>query len=122
MKIVGGIVVTQKALFEFLEHTAGMEPDRTAVIEPGQGSVTYGELNTLASRLRDRLYHLGVCPGDRVGIYLHKSIDSVVAIFGILKTGAAYVPVDPGSPASRNAYIFADCQVKAVIIEDCFVN
>ena len=113
---------TQKALFVFLEHMAGVDPDRTAVIEPGQGTITYGELDTLASQLRDRLHHLGVCPGDRVGIYLHKSIDSVTAIFGILKSGAAYVPVDPGAPASRNAYILADCQVKAVIIEESFVN
>ena len=119
---MGDTVESPKALFEFLEHSAGIAPDRTAVIEPGQGSITYGELNTLANQLRDRLYHLGVCRGDRVGIYLHKSIDSLAAIFGILKTGAAYVPVDPGAPASRNAYILADCQVKAVVIEDCFVN
>jgi amino acid adenylation domain-containing protein len=115
-------VETPKALFEFLEHSAGIDPDKTAVIEPDQGSISYGELNALANQLRDRLHHLGVCRGDRVGIYLHKSIDSVAAIFGILKTGAAYVPVDPGAPVSRNAYILADCQVKAVVIEDCFVN
>jgi len=115
-------VVTPKALFEFLEHSAGIDPDGTAVIEPGQGSITYGELNALANQLRDRLYHLGVRRGDRVGIYLHKSIDSLAAIMGILKTGAAYVPVDPGAPVSRNAYILADCQVKAVVIEDCFVH
>jgi amino acid adenylation domain-containing protein len=115
-------VATSKALFEFLEHSAAIDPDRIAVIEPGQGSITYGELNALSNQLRDRLYHLGVCPGDRVGIYLHKSIDSVAAIFAILKTGAAYVPVDPGAPISRNAYILADCQVKAVVVEDRFVN
>ena len=113
---------TPKALFEFLEYSAGIDPNRTAVIEPGQGSITYGDLNALANQLRDRLCHLGVRRGDRVGIYLHKSIDSLAAIFGILKTGAAYVPVDPGAPVSRNAYILADCQVKAVVIEDCFMN
>jgi len=115
-------VETPKALFEFLEYSAGIDPNRTAVIEPGQGSITYGDLNALANQLRDRLCHLGVRRGDRVGIYLHKSIDSLAAIFGILKTGAAYVPVDPGAPVSRNAYILADCQVKAVVIEDCFMN
>ena len=113
---------TAKALFEFLEHSARSDPDRTAVIEPGQGSITYGELNALANQLRDQLHHDGVCRGDRVGVYLHKSIDSVAAIFGILKVGAAYVPVDPGAPVSRNAYILGDCQVKAVVIEESFVN
>ena len=122
IRFVGGTVVSPNALFELLERSAGIDPDRTAVIEPGQGLITYGELNALANQLRDRLHHQGVCPGDRVGVYLHKSIDSVAAIFGILKTGAAYVPVDPGAPVSRNAYILTDCQVKAVVIEDCFVN
>ena len=113
---------TPKALFEFLEHSAAVDPDRTAVIEPGQGSITYGKLNALADQLRDRLYQLGVRPGDRVGIYLHKSIDCLADIFGGLETGAAYVPLDPGAPASRNAYILSDCQMKAVVIENCFVN
>lgn len=118
----GATVETSKALFEFLEHSAGLDPDGIAVIEPGHGSITYRQLHALSDQLRDRLYDLGVHRGDRVGIYLHKSIDSLASIFGILKTGAAYVPVDPGAPASRNAYILADCQVKAVVIEDCFVK
>ena len=118
----GGTVETPNALFEFLEQSAGINPDKIAVIEPGQGSITYGGLNALANQLSDRLFNLGVGRGDRVGIYLHKSIDSLAAILGILKAGAAYVPVDPGAPASRNAYIFADCQVKALVIEDRFVN
>jgi amino acid adenylation domain-containing protein len=57
-----------------------------------------------------------------VGIYLRKSIDAVAAIFGILKTGAAYVPVDPGAPASRNAYILNNCFVKAVVMEKRFAE
>ena len=86
IRLVGGTVVSPNALFELLERSAGIDPDRTAVIEPGQGLITYGELNALANQLRDRLHHQGVCPGDRVGVYLHKSIDSVAAIFGILKS------------------------------------
>jgi hypothetical protein len=54
-----------------------------------------------------------VRPGDRVGIYLRKSIDAVAAIYGILKAGAAYVPVDPGAPPARNAYILHNCAVNA---------
>ena len=121
-KLVGGTVATPKALFEYLEHSAATNPAQIAVIEPDQGSMSYGELNALSDQLRDRLYQLGVRRGDRVGIYLHKSIDSLAAIFGILKTGAAYVPVDPGAPVSRNAYIFTDCQVKALITEEGFVD
>ena len=77
-------------------------------------------LDRLSDQLRDRLAALGVGRGDRVGIYLRKSVDAVAAIFGILKTGAAYVPVDPSAPASRNAYIHNNCSVKAVIVERRF--
>jgi L-proline---[L-prolyl-carrier protein] ligase len=67
--------------------------------------------------MRDRLWHLGVRPGDRVGLRLRKSIDAVVAICGILKAGAAYVPVDAESPPARGAFILNDCQVKVVLTE-----
>ena len=78
----------------------------------GPGEITYRELDALSDRLRDRLRALGVRRGDRVGIYMRKSIDAVAAIFGILKAGAAYVPVDPGAPPARNAYIMHNCAVQ----------
>ena len=95
-------------------------PDSTAVVEPGEGSVTYRELANLSDRVRDRLHASGVRPGDRVGLYLHKSIDTVATIYGILKLGAAYVPVDPGAPPARNAYILTNCAVKIAVVERRF--
>lgn len=106
----------------FLERSAARRPDHIAVEDPGFGRLTYHQLNKLADRLRDRLVHMGVNRGDRVGVYLHKSADTVAAIFGILKAGAAYVPVDPTAPPSRNAYIHANCSVQAAIVQDCFEN
>lgn len=114
------IMFSQEGLFRFLEINAKDYPDRTAVVEPGVGEISYRDLDTLANSLRNRLIHIGVERGDRVGIYLHKSIDSVAAIFGILKAGAAYVPVDPGAPSDRNAYILKDCEVRALILEAQF--
>ncbi len=93
---------------------------RTAVVEPERGAVTYAQLDALSGRLRDRLVAMGVAPGDRVGIYLRKSIDAVAAIYGILRAGAAYVPVDPEAPPARNAYIMHNCAVKAVVMEARF--
>lgn len=116
------MMIAEDGLHFFLEKTAEVFPDRLAVIEPGLGTVTYKELALLSDRLRDRLSLLGVGPGDRVGVYLHKSIDAVAAIFGILKAGAAYVPVDPGAPAARNAYILRNCSVKTAVIEAAFVD
>src|SRR5215216_1333272 len=112
----------EKTLHQLLVVSAQQYPDRIAVEETDEAAITYHDLNQLSDRLRDRLIHLGVCPGDRVGIYLRKSIDAVASIFGILKAGAVYVPVDPGAPPARNAYIFSDCTVKAVIIENRFVE
>jgi amino acid adenylation domain-containing protein len=112
----------QKTLHQLLVLSAQKYPDRIAVEETDDGAITYHDLNQLSDRLRERLIHLGVRPGDRVGIYLRKSIDAVASIFGILKAGAVYVPVDPGAPPARNAYIFSDCTVKAVIIENRFVK
>ena len=110
------------ALHELFTRAALLYPDRSAVEEPGRGGVTYGELAALSDRVRDRLVSLGVKPGDRVGLYMRKSIDAVASIFGILKTGAAYTPVDPGAPAARNAYILNNCAVKVVIVEERFAT
>jgi len=95
-------------------------PAHTAVIAPGEGSVTYQELFELTQRLSDYLYNKGIRKGDRVGICMRKSIDTVATLYGILKTGAAYVPVDASAPPSRNAYIMHNCQVKVVVTERRF--
>jgi amino acid adenylation domain-containing protein len=102
---------------QLLEESARRFPEKIGVAVAEGRRITYAELDALSNRLRDRLWHLGVRPGDRVGFRLHKSLDSVIAIFGILKTGAAYVPVDAESPAARGAFILNDCQVKAVVTE-----
>jgi amino acid adenylation domain-containing protein len=110
-------VPTTRALTDCLARSARDFADKIAVSVPGGESLTYGGLLTLANRLRNRLAQLGVRRGDRVGFRLHKSIDSVVSLFGIMQAGAAYVPVDAEAPAARSAFILADCGVKVVITE-----
>lgn len=105
------------SLADLLEESRRRHPEKIAVAVPEGTSISYEDLGALSDSLRDRLWHMGVRPGDRVGLRLHKSVDAVATIFGILKTGAAYVPVDAESPAARGAYILNDCQVKAVITE-----
>ncbi|MGH9349668.1 MAG: amino acid adenylation domain-containing protein [Vicinamibacterales bacterium] len=102
-------------LADLLGESATRFPGKAGVAVAEGTRITYAELDTLSDRLRDRLWHLGVRPGDRVGLRLHKSLDAVIAIFGILKAGAAYVPVDAESPAARGAFILNDCQVKALV-------
>ena len=105
------------ALHQLLDAAVRARPDAVAVVDPGAGELRYRELAALAGRLRDRLQRLGVRPGDRVGLYLRKSIDALAALEGSLAAGAAYVPVDPHAPASRGAYILNDCGAAAIVVE-----
>jgi amino acid adenylation domain-containing protein len=104
-------------LAALLEASARRFPDAPAVGMAEGSPISYAELDALSDRMRDRLSALGVRPGDRVGLRLHKSVDGIVTIFGALKVGAAYVPVDAESPVARGAYILNDCQVKVVVTE-----
>lgn len=104
------------ALHRTLGDSARRSPERIAVEEESGSAIRYRELDALSDRVRDRLVHSGVGPGDRIGVCLPKTIDGVAAIFGILKTGAAYVPLDPTGPPTRAALILSDCGVRAVIV------
>lgn len=117
----GAAPLSSRTLNQYLEEAARVHANRTAVEEPDTGtSISYAELAALSDALRDRLCRLGVRPGDRVGIYMRKSIDALASLFGILKAGAAYVPVDPGAPVARNAYILGNCSVSVVVLERRF--
>ena len=109
--------MTGDSLQAAFEKGARLDPGRVAVEDPAGGEITYAEIDRLASRLRDRLHRMGVEPGDRVGLFLPKSIDAIAAIQGILKSGAAYVPVDFEAPVARNAYLLADCGVRLVVVD-----
>jgi amino acid adenylation domain-containing protein len=102
---------------DLLARAAARAPDRPAAVEPGRGALSWAALDRLSDRVRDRLCHLGVRPGDRVGLCLAKSGDALASVYGTLKAGAAYVPVDPDGPPPRCALIFADCAARAVVTE-----
>ncbi len=92
-------------------------PSRVAFELPRRGSITFEDLYRLSDDVARALEKKGVKPGDRVGVCLPKSIDSVGAIFGILKAGAAYVPTGTDAPAARSAYVFGDCEVRAAFVD-----
>jgi amino acid adenylation domain-containing protein len=104
----------QYLLQHLLHDSAEAHADRPA-IEDGARTVTYGDLETRSNRLARYLVDIGVARGDRVGIYLDKSADSIVAIYGALKAGAVYVPLDPHAPASRLGFICRDCDVRVML-------
>ncbi|OJW23014.1 MAG: D-alanine--poly(phosphoribitol) ligase [Planctomycetales bacterium 71-10] len=103
-------------LSRLLEEAAANHPDRPAV-EDGRGrALTYAETARIADRVAARLARWGVDRGDRVGLWLPKSPEGVAAIHGVLRAGAAYVPVDPTGPAGRAEGIFTDSGAKAVVV------
>lgn len=91
-------------------------PERPAVSDPATGRrLRYAELEAATRALADALRRHGTRPGDRIGLCVPKSVESVMAVLAILRADAAYVPVDAGSPVARNAFVFRDCQVRWVI-------
>jgi amino acid adenylation domain-containing protein len=81
----------------------------------GERQLTYAELDERSSQLAHLLRQLGVAPRDRVGLFLDKSPDAVVAIYAVLKAGAAYVPLDPQAPALRAGRIARDCDLRCLL-------
>ena len=99
---------------ELFQEQVTRTPDATAVIYSGT-HVSYADLNARANRLARHLKTLGAGPERLVAIAMPRSADMIVAVLGVLKTGAAYVPVDPAYPADRIAYMLADARPVAVL-------
>lgn len=97
-----------------LERAATRYPKREAARCEGR-SLSYAQLQSRAARLAGALARSGVRRGDRVGVYLNKSLESVVAIYGVMRAGAAYAPLDPAAPVARLRQIIADCDVRLLI-------
>lgn len=98
------------SLFSLLEQAAHVHGRRIAV-EFGGASITYLELRQRAEALAGALQRQGADAGTRVAFCFQKSIDALVALFAIVRTGAAYVPIDPAWPAERINSIVADAGV-----------
>ncbi|QGZ94050.1 amino acid adenylation domain-containing protein [Terricaulis silvestris] len=100
-----------------LTASAARNPGAIAALEADGRAISYDDLNEFAGGVERALVAVGVKAGDRVGLCVPKCISALASVFGILKAGAAYVPADVRAPAERNAYIFNDCTVKAIIAD-----
>jgi len=101
-------------LHQLLTDTASRQPDAEAVRLLDQ-AITYRELDRLSNQVAQLLIAHGVLRGDRVGLYLQKSPAAIAAIFGIMKTGACYVPVDANAPGARLQEIGRQCGFRALV-------
>lgn len=104
------------SLWEAFARTAQAGPHALAA-EDGTGRLTYAELEAAAARLAQRVAVCGAGPGDLVGVLVDRSVWSLVAILGVLGSGAAYVPLDPAYPAERLAFMVADAGVTVLVGE-----
>jgi amino acid adenylation domain-containing protein/FkbM family methyltransferase len=110
--------IPQGRLDELIAEQAGAMPERVAAQFDG-ATLTYGELDARANQLAHRLRALGVGPDDLIGICLPRSEELLIALLGTMKSGGAYVPIDPTYPAERQRFMLADAGVR-VLITDTF--
>ena len=100
-------------LYQPLDRHAVATPERTA-FRCGSAALTYDQLSRRTNQLAHLLRAAGVERGDRVGIYLPRSLETAVAVHGIFKAGAAYVPLDPDAPVARTRRLIEDCGIRVV--------
>ena len=108
-----------KCIHELFEEQAEKTPEKVAVIA-GDKTLTYKELNEEANRVAHSLMEKGVGKGDIVGLLLPRKSIFLSALFGVLKTGAAYLPLDPDHPEERNKSILVDSNAKLCISDENF--
>ena len=108
--------VPEGLLQDALTARAAAQPDAPAVVSPSR-VLSYGELDRMVTRLGRRLRDLGARPERVVGIAMEKEWEQIVAAFGVLRSGAAYLPVDPALPRERLHYLLERCQVDLVVTQ-----
>ncbi|MCA9126851.1 MAG: amino acid adenylation domain-containing protein [Planctomycetales bacterium] len=110
-----------KLLHEFFEEQARKTPDQLAVV-CGIEQLSYGELDARASQLEQRLRICGVRCGSFVAIFMPRTIDLIVALLGVLKSGAAYVPMDPTYPKERLRRMLDESRAEVVCTSRSLVD
>ena len=91
-------------------------PEAVAVVA-SDGALTYAQLDARVSALSARLVELGIGVGDRVGVCVERTLDLPVSVLGVMASGAAYVPLDPGFPEERLHYMAGDAGLSAVVTQ-----
>jgi non-ribosomal peptide synthetase-like protein len=105
---------TARRLQDFFERTVAVRPDNLALV-CGSERLRYADLDAKANQLAQYLARLGVQPGDHVGLLLERTLHTYVALLGVLKCGAAFVPLDSTFPAERIAFIAEDANLKRLL-------
>lgn len=101
-------------LVHILERATAKEPEKIA-FKYLENTLSFSQLHKQSTQLALHLIENGVNIGDRIGIYMPRCMETAIAVYGILKTGAVYVPLDPFSPESRTEFVIKDCDINYII-------
>ncbi|MBV9775383.1 MAG: AMP-binding protein, partial [Gemmatimonadetes bacterium] len=111
----------ERCIHELIAAQAALTPDAVAVEYDGE-SLTYAELDRLSGALAAYLRTRGVGAETRVGVLVERSPEMVVALLGVLKAGATYLPLDPVYPAERIGYILADAGTHVLLTQERLIG
>src|ERR1044072_9336439 len=103
-----------RTLHDLMRQRVMQSPEAIAICHE-DSAITYGELDRRANQLANYLRRLGAGPEVVIGLYMERSIQAIVGLLGILKAGAAYLPIDPGYPATRLELILKETRVSLVV-------
>ncbi|OYD96428.1 non-ribosomal peptide synthetase [Nostoc sp. 'Peltigera membranacea cyanobiont' 210A] len=110
-----------KCIHQLVEEQVEQTPDAIALVFADQ-QLTYRELNTRANQLAHHLQAIGVEPGVLVGLCVERSVEMVIGLLGILKAGAAYMPLDPEYPTERLSFILEDTQARVLLTQQSLLD
>ena len=117
----GKLQFPQSTLAELVERQAGTASDKTAIVH-GRRILTYRELNARANRIANWLRRKGAVPNSFAAILLPRGVDYATALLGILKSGAAFLPIDPEYPRDRVRHMLSDSGVRLIVSQSDVVE
>jgi amino acid adenylation domain-containing protein len=107
-----------KSIVDWLDASESKFPDSIAIEDSAGRCISYRELAAASRAVQTQLVAAGVEPGDRVGVFMKKSIDTLIAFQGILRAGGTYVPLDSSTPASRAALMLNDSEAGVIFVDE----
>ncbi|MFS4449736.1 non-ribosomal peptide synthetase, partial [Maribacter sp. 2307UL18-2] len=109
------------SIVEMFEEQVLENPDRVAVVIQGERH-TYKELNERSNQLANYLVSFGIVPGSVVGLLLDRSVEMIIGILGVLKSGAGYLPIDTNLPAQRVEYMLDQSRSTLLLTEGTYLE
>lgn len=113
--------VSEETLHSLFVSRAKQQPEKTAVVSPDR-NLSYSELHEISNQIGNRLIKMGASPNTLIAVVMEKGWEQVAAVMGILASGAAYLPIDPGLPKERLSYLLEHGKAEIVLTQPRLSN